>query len=544
MPKFMKDKAIGLLDSGLETYLLALYGLTLPNMRIRKFQESKYAPIMGLLGTSTELIIKACLIQEKSFDVLYQNSDAKSGTYKSGTEVLKEFKDDVKRNNPKISFIWKNPDENEEQRNMLIFYLDKFRLLQNLRAKGFHAGIGCSRDIAVSTANDVYDFIILLSQGKRLKAYIKNIPAPEQTIKDREALIEDLSRRFNAQKDLSEKAGSLRNMFLVLPYIPEMAPDWVDKFEDLSIMPPAVDNLNYLVKTLSDAHSIYLLKSRGGKEGVPAKIDPSNPDAIPISVQYIKRTLSTIPDQFHNAVLTANTYLEQNRLDLPIDDFLIDLFVLGLEQARVLPDNTKLTAQQAWPFIVSAYSTQGTPRPCMEFISSCDELKKLKSILRQAKEIGNGYYKRRADYVISWIDALDTHSKISFSFIRCKDSVFKDIKTFKEWLSKYTHSNPFTPQFVKNASFSPETGVIIGKYIDGSMSAGQVLEEILNVKKGKLDSSDRQAITPLIRVCTNFQDRNGLVAILRTDSLNGYHSEARKRMFLLDFVHYCGDIIA
>ena len=60
MPKFMKDKAIGLLDSGLETYLLALYGLTLPSVRVRERQDSKYAPVMGLFGTSTELIIKAC----------------------------------------------------------------------------------------------------------------------------------------------------------------------------------------------------------------------------------------------------------------------------------------------------------------------------------------------------------------------------------------------------------------------------------------------------------------------------------------------------
>lgn len=65
MPKLMKNRAIELLDGGLESYLLALYGLTLPNMRVHKHQESKYAPIMGLFGASTELIIKACLVQEK-----------------------------------------------------------------------------------------------------------------------------------------------------------------------------------------------------------------------------------------------------------------------------------------------------------------------------------------------------------------------------------------------------------------------------------------------------------------------------------------------
>lgn len=120
-------------------------------------------------------------------------------------------------------------------------------------------------------------------------------------------------------------------MYLVLPYIPDMPPEWIDKFENLSITPPKVGDVNYLVKTLSDAHSIYLLKSRGGKEGVPVRVDPNNTEAIPVGVQYIKRTLSTNPDQFYNDILTANTRLDQKRLDLPIDDFLIDLFAIGLK---------------------------------------------------------------------------------------------------------------------------------------------------------------------------------------------------------------------
>lgn len=207
----MKDKAVELLSSGVEAYILALYGLTLPNMRMRKHMESKYAPIMGLFGASTELIVKACLVQEKSVEVLYKNDDPKSNVYKIGTEVLKELRKDVCTNDSKTSFLWKSESEQKESREKIIFYLDKFRLLQNLRAEGLHAGIGCSRDVAVSTANDIYDFIVLLSQGKRLKAYLKNIPAPEDTVKDREALIEDLSRRLNSKKDINEKIGYLNN---------------------------------------------------------------------------------------------------------------------------------------------------------------------------------------------------------------------------------------------------------------------------------------------------------------------------------------------
>lgn len=541
MPKFMKNRAIELLDGGLESYLLAIYGLTLPNMRVRKHQESKYAPVMGLFGASTELIIKACLVQENNIDAMYKNNDSKSGIYKFGSEVLKEFKNDITHHSEKVSFLWKNPDEHGEQQNRLINYLDKFRLLQELRAQGLHAGIGCSRDIAVSTANDVYSFIMLLSQGKKLKAYIKNIPAPEETIKDREALIEDLSRRLNSKKNLDDKIGCLRNMYLVLPYIPDMAPDWIDQFEELTAVPPTVDGVNYLIKTLSDAHSIYLLKSRGGKEGVPVKIEPNNPDAFPVGVQYIKRTLSTIPDQFNNDILTANTRLQQNRLDLPIDDFLIDLFALGLQQSGVLIEKEKLTAQQVWPFVVSAYSTQGTPRPCMEFIKNCDELKKLQRYLEKAKSIGGGYYKRRADSIIQLIGAIDSGKKTSFD--SAKDKIFTEIRPFIELTTQRIAQNPFTPQFIRKANFSPETSEALGKYIDGSMTAGSTLEEILRQGNGDFDSGDKKAITQLIKLCNTYDDRNALVAILRNDSLKGYASQARKKMFLIDFAHYYGDIV-
>lgn len=416
---------------------------------------------------------------------------------------------------------------------MTLFYLDKFRLLQDLRAQGLHAGIGCSRDIAVSTATDVYNFIMLLAQGKRLKAYIKNIPAPEGIIKDREALIEDLSRRLNTRKDTNEKVGYLRNMYLVLPYIPDMPPEWIDKFENLSIAPPKVGDVNYLVKTLSDAHSIYLLKSRGGKEGVPVRVDPNNPEAIPVDVQYIKRKLSSIPAQFHNDILTANTRLDQKRLDLPIDDFLIDLFAVGLKNSGVLLEGNKLTAQQVWPFVVSAYSTQGTPRPCMEFINNCDEMSQLKAFLKRTKEIGNGYYKRRADSVIQLIEAIETNKTTSFS--DSKDTIFKEIKPFKNQHDRSIAENPFTPQFVKKYSFTPQTSSELQKYIDGSQSAGVALEGIL--KQVELDDGDRKAVSQLIKLCVSYEDRNGLVAVLRNDKLQTYSSEVRKKMFLIDFVN-------
>lgn len=347
MPKFLKNDTILLLDGGVESYLLGLYGMTIPTLRVKHKDETKYAPVIGLYGAAAELLVKACLVQAKGLCAMYRNDDIASGVYRFGSDVIEDLRNLIRDEDSSIAFLWKGSEDHSLQKEPLLYCLNKFKLLQELRANGLHAGLGCSRDITVSTATDIFSFVKLLSQSKKLKPYLKNIPEPESTVRDREAIIEDLTRRLNSAKDNTTKVNYLRNMFMVLPYIPEMKPDWVDAFDRIAIAPPTDGDLSYLAKILLDAHSIYLLKNRGGKDGIPVRVDPDNPDALPIAIQNIKRTLSTTPDKFSNDILTANTRLEEGRLDLPIDGFLVDLYILGLEDAQVLTSETnKLTAQQ------------------------------------------------------------------------------------------------------------------------------------------------------------------------------------------------------
>ena len=347
MPKFLKNNTIVLLDGGVESYLMALYGMAMPTLRNLRKPETKQAPIVGLYGAAAELLVKACLVQAKGVEAMYKDGNIASGVYRFGSEVIEDMRRYIKNEDSCISYIWGNPDDHAEQRTKILHCLGKFKLHQELRANGLHAGLGCSRDIAIAVASDIFDFIQLLSQSKKLKPYLKNLPAPEAAIRDREVIIEDLTRRFRSAKDNAAKVNLLRGMYIVLPYIPEIKPDWVDSFDRIAVSPPTEGDLSYLAKTLTDAHSIYLLKNRGGKDWVPVRIEPHNPEALPIAIQNIKRTLSKTPDKFNNDILTANTRLDENRLDLPIDEFLVDLYALGLDSAGVLTaENRKLTAQQ------------------------------------------------------------------------------------------------------------------------------------------------------------------------------------------------------
>lgn len=535
MPQFMKSSAIALLDGGIESYLLALHGMTLPSTRIRRKQETRYAPILGLFGASVELLVKACLVQIKGPGAMYKDDDVSSGIYRFGTEVLKDLRKTIRDADSSIVNLWEKPAAFEKVQKLLLHYMDKFKLLQELRANGLHAGIGCSRDITVSTANDIYQFIVLLSESKKLKAYLKNIPAPEATVRDREAIIEDLSRRMNNSKNDGEKLSYLRNMYLVLPYIPEIEPEWISAFDKASVLPPKAEDVKYLVQTLSEAHSIYLLKSRGGKEGLPVRIEPGNPNALPIAIQNIKRTLSSIPDQFNNDVLTSNTRIEQSRLDLPIEDFIIDLYVLGLEQSKILMNqNTKLTAQQVWPFVVSAYSTQGSPRPCWFFIRACDELDQLIAFLNRAKDIGNGYLTRRINTVIKCINAIKERTPVNLNAEQ--DSIFKGVRPYYESIGKIKpeQRQPFIPMFIKKYPLSDAVSAIVAEFVAGIQTPGKVLESIL--KLDKLSPNDRKVALALLPLCYDNENKNGLIAVLRTEHLSGYISMARKMMFFIDML--------
>lgn len=534
MPKFLKNDTIALLDGGLESFLLGLYGMSMPTQRNLHKREAKYAPVIGLFGASAELLVKACLVQAKGLGAMYKDGDVGCGVYRFGNDTIEDLRRYIRDEDACISYIWENKENHQEQKDKILHFLGKFKLLQELRATGLHAGLGCSRDIVVSTATDIHSFIQLLSQSKKLRPYLKNIPAPEATIRDREAIIEDLSRRFRTSKDAETKIDSLRGMYLVLPYIPDIKPDWVDAFDRVAVAPPTESDLTYLAKTLSDAHSIYLLKNRGGKDGIPVRVDSKDPNALPIAIQNIKRTLSTTPDKFNNDVLSANTRLDEGRLDLPLADFLVDLYTLGLEESKVTSENKKLTAQQCWPFVAAAYSTNGTPPPCWFIIRACNEIDQLIAYLKKAEKYGNGYLKRRMPELILSLEALKDSKSVSFK--KAKDSIFNEIHPYKVKYENITEDkkHPFTPEFLRKHPIDENISAIVHEFIVGNKNPGDTLATIL--EQETLTDSDKKVCLALLPLCFDDSNKNGLVSILRTNHMVGYRSTAKKKLFFADFL--------
>ncbi|HCC06807.1 MAG TPA: hypothetical protein DEP72_01390 [Clostridiales bacterium] len=543
MPRVLKKDTLTLIEGSLETYTLALYGLYVPYTRQRRNIESKYGPIMGLLGATVELLAKACLVQAKDVTHMYKNNNINSGVYKFGTEVIEELKQGIKNLDESFDFIWKDKSNQVEYRAILIEYLSKFKLVQELRAKGLHAGIGVSKDIVSSIINDIYDFMRLLSSSKRLGAYLKNLSQPEATVKDRLAILEDLSRRLAQATDIDRKTDCLRAMYLVLPYVPEKKPEWIDSFEQLAVASPNEQDVSYLVKTLTEAHSIYLLKQRGGKEGVPVKIDNNDPNAVPMSVQYLKRKLSELPDKFHQDVLSANTRFDEKRMDLPLGDFILDIYIAGIENTGILIEETdKLTAQQVWPFVASAISAQGNPRPYWFIIRRCDELDKLKSMLINAKSFGNAWYVKQVDDVVRGIDSIINQIPIANDIDRKKKTI-KEIRAGYEGFIKNEEDMQecLLPNNINKYKLSDQAANTIREYIVNGISAGVALDRILTQRNP--GDGDKSIARKLMSVSYKYEDRIGLIAVMSKDTLSGYVSHARKTMYYSDYIKFGPDIV-
>jgi len=63
------------------------------------------------------------------------------------------------------------------------------------------------------------------------------------------------------------------------------------------------------------------------------------------------------------------------------------------------------------------------------------------------------------------------------------------------------------------------------------------------ISQEDIDTNDRKYIILLMRCCYKYEDRKGLIAILRDEKTNSYVSEARKIMYYSDYIKFGPDIV-
>ncbi|MBE5395204.1 hypothetical protein HT747_08640 [Brevibacillus borstelensis] len=535
MPMLLRRDAVRLFEASVESLNLALVGLGLPRRTSVREDSAKHAAEIGLIGASAEQAMSACLVQAFGGKIL----EKESGKFKTGGQILGDFRKMLLNPVPRTSFITKGVNNSTNHLKALHESTQKFSTLITARAGGLHAGKGPSRDICVVLAWDVVSFLNLLAQSTRIRPYLENLPEPPEVVKDREIILEDLARRIQVVNDPKERAGLLSAVYLVLPEIPLEKPEWADAFDRVTVAPREQD-VSYLLNILENSKVASLFrvaKSEGGEgKAIPVTIKSDDPDALPISPQYLKREFTTIREQFFAEAALANGRLSKRSLHNVSQDLVLDVFVLGWGNTGIL-DGETISAQQIWPFILSGFTgTRTTPGPYWFLVRKVDDLKQLNKYLERASALGNKSLKNKIAEVLDGLKFLSDpqgHGGNTSIFQKLNEEI-DEVEAKKTLLSHLIIKNKGDEkELPENAA------ALVNSVAEGDLSVGDVLLGFVENKLGITElKTKRYWVTKLAEVATEEDDLPGLLAVLRSDELSTVHTVVRKAFRRIDFLSY------
>jgi len=91
---------------------------------------------------------------------------------------------------------------------------------------------------------------------------------------------------------LQDQAALIANIFLVLPDLPKEKPEWLDVLRRVTVAPKDKDVV-FLLDVLQSAQPTILRKQANTGQFFAVKVDPNNPNAIPIDLHNVKKAYTT-----------------------------------------------------------------------------------------------------------------------------------------------------------------------------------------------------------------------------------------------------------
>lgn len=366
MPRLLKRGTTQRLEGALGALRLALFGLAIPRCEAEGSSPSDQSSEIGLIGTSAELALSACV-----FEVLGPSRLVKpDGRFLVAREVLDAFRKMLRSGVPRLTVLSKGVGDASAHLDALGEATRPFSVLFSARAAGFHVGSGVSREVGLATATHVREFLETLGKGDRWAPYLRSTPSVPRAEREKAFIAEELARALRAEGSGKEAGRQLQSIFLVLPELAEESPEWVAAFDRVQVAPSKSD-LTLLLKSLRGAGTGDLLRVGRGASGIAARIENENPNAIPVSLARFRRKTTDIGERFFLDINDANTYLDKGILHTPPIQSLYEYFAVGIDGLG-LPDEVAsggLTGHEAWPFIAAALAYQGTPGPVF-FVAS------------------------------------------------------------------------------------------------------------------------------------------------------------------------------
>lgn len=528
MPQYLRTSSVRLLEASQEALNLALHGLGMPTRGDLRVECAQFAAPAGLIGAAAEQALAAILVQVLGEEALMSSPNQ----FKSAREVLRDVRALLRAPVPRASFLTVGVADAAAHRASLYRATEGFVLLIGERAAGLHAGRGPSRAVALVQAQKVLDFFRLLASSTRVRPYLERLPRPPEARLDQELLVDDLARRFMEAETLGDRSQVLRSLFLVLPEVPEEAPDWLDAF-DRSAVAPTSEDINLLLQTLELAAPVRFQRLNAAGQGLPVAVRQQDPNALPIAAHHLRRAFGDILDQFTADVGTANGRLDAGTLDVPPESFLLDLCVLGPVQLCQSMGRQTLTAHEVWPFVATALSQQGTQRPFWFLVSLVDDLGQLVGQLRRAFAVARrAQFRQQEAPTLEALEALRNRRQLMApaplaEFAR---TAYAAAEASKEALAAAIERNRGT-----NREAGPELEAILRRVSAGALSAGQGYEAV--VVTNNLHAR-RYWARQLAEASTDPEDRGMLVQILLNADLTPAQTAARRALKLIDAIAY------
>jgi len=528
MPRLLKNDSIRLIESSIEALALAQIGICSFRKDDLKITNVRYAVEIGLIGSAIELAMNSILIQAYGKKIIFRDE-----RYKTASEILHDFRILLNQSSANTLFLVNGIKNYENHIEELLKLTNRFQLIITSRAHGLHNGIGLSYEITASFFQEVSRFLNLIGLSSNYKPYLQKIPELVGIMIDKNVLIDDLYNRVNKTKDIEEQKTLISSLFLILPEVPKDLPDWVKRFDSFNIAPKRND-IVYLVNALEQANPVSLRKVKSGSNTIDVRIDIDNPDAIPISPQFLRTEFTQYKDQFYADISNANGRLTSRQLDLPPKLSVYKAFSIDLFGAGILSEDTFFTAHQSWSYIVSAWNVakNNTNAPFWFMIRATDDKGQLKSQLKKAARIGNSSLKTNLDIAIKGIEKIEKNEAIDITETYY-DKIVKDRQKFTAQLEKFEKSYSIT----KNHELPKRFDGVLEDMFDEKTHIGEVLELVL--KDNDLTTEQKKYwIFQLTQVMPEKDDLLTLNSILNMEEYSVSHTNIRKTLRVMDFYNY------
>lgn len=528
MPRYLSNSAIRLLEASQESLSVALHCLGTPSRGNLRVEIARYSPAIGLIGAAAEQALAAILVQVRGEGALAMSPTQ----FKSARQILAELRDLLRAPVPATSFLTAGVDDPVRHRELLQQASEGFSVLFTYRATGLHAGVGASRAVTLKQAIKVHAFLEILTKSTRMRPYMDRLPTPPDEIIDQNVLIDDLIQKFQNADAMTERVNALRSLFLVLPEVPQEAPEWLEAF-DRSVVSPRPADIALLLQTLHTAAPMRFQRINAAGQALPVVVRPNDPNALPIAVQDLRQAFGNTRDQFRADTGIANGRLNEGILDLPPEAFLLNLCQLGPDELRRILDTETLTAQEVWPFVATALNQQGTERPFWFLVTLVDDIGRLIGQLRRAVQVSNqDQFKLRGNAVIGALEAkrrersLPPGSEIARFTVEHNTSAERTRENLRDAIARCAGT-------AREASADVVAPLLA--LWSGEINAGQAFPAAL---ESNPEAAKMYWVRQLAISASNIEDRTMLITILRAPEFTRLRTDARKALRLVDIMTY------